>query len=88
MELRNLTPVNFSTVEALRKRYEAVLEGILTAGVGEGVFAIADTKVATMGIIAMLTGLNTWFRADGRLSFDEVEDLYWSMVRNAVGMRG
>ena len=88
MELRNLTSENFSTVEALRKRYEAVLEGILSAGVGEGVFAIADTKVATMGIIAMLTGLNTWFREDGRLSFDEVEDLYWSMVRNAVGMRG
>ena len=59
---------------------------MLFRSVGEGVFAIADTKVATMAIIAMLTGLNTWFREDGRLSFDEVEGLYWSMVRNSVGL--
>lgn len=41
-----------------------------------------------MGIIAMLTGLNTWFREDGRLSFTEVQDLYWGMVRNSVGLAG
>ena len=86
MELRNLEPDNFAEIEALRRRYEARLEDILKTGVGEGVFAIADTKVATMAIIAMLTGLNTWFREDGRLSFDEVEGLYWSMVRNSVGL--
>ena len=86
MELRNLSPENFEDVEALRRRYEATLEEILKAGVHEGVFSIPDTKVATMGIIAMLTGLNTWFRDDGRLSFSEVEDLYWGMVRNSVGL--
>ena len=88
MELRNLTSKNFETVEVLRRRYEGALEEILRSGVTEGAFAIADTKVATMGIIAMLTGLNTWFREDGRLSFDEVEDLYWGMVRNSVGLAG
>ncbi|NQY61368.1 TetR/AcrR family transcriptional regulator [Cognatishimia sp.] len=88
MELRNLTPKNFETVEVLRRRYEGALEEILRSGVTEGAFAIADTKVATMGIIAMLTGLNTWFREDGRLSFDEVEDLYWGIVRNSVGLAG
>ncbi|MEJ5217657.1 TetR/AcrR family transcriptional regulator [Cognatishimia sp. D5M38] len=86
MELRNLTPENFETVEVLRRRYEGALQEILQAGVAEGDFAIADTKVATMGIIAMLTGLNTWFREDGRLSFAEVQDLYWGMVRNSVGL--
>jgi hypothetical protein len=32
----------------------------------------------------MLTGVNTWFREDGRLSLDAVEEIYWQMVRKAV----
>jgi hypothetical protein len=33
----------------------------------------------------MLTGVNTWYRQGGRLSLEEVEDIYWNMVRRAVG---
>tara|TARA_R110002094_G_scaffold1589_3_gene6921 strand:- start:1281 stop:1865 length:585 start_codon:yes stop_codon:yes gene_type:complete len=84
MELRNLTPENFSEVEALRRAYEDRLEAILQDGVADGAFALADTKIATLAIIAMLTGVNTWFRAGGRLSLDEVVAQYWDMVRKAV----
>jgi hypothetical protein len=38
-----------------------------------------------MAVIAMLTGVNTWFREGGRLSLAEVEQIYWDMVRKAVG---
>ncbi|MBW4708475.1 TetR/AcrR family transcriptional regulator [Roseobacter sp. YSTF-M11] len=84
MELRNLTPENFTNIEALRKRYEDKLEAILRAGVSSGVFDVADTKIATLAVIAMLTGVNTWFRSGGRLSLQDVEDQYWQMVRKAV----
>lgn len=85
MELRNLTPQNFETIEALRRSYEDRLEAILTAGLSEGVFDVPDPKVTTLAVIAMLTGVTTWYRPDGRLSPDEVADLYWKMVRKAVG---
>ncbi|PYF09649.1 TetR family transcriptional regulator [Rhodobacter viridis] len=85
MELRNLSPENFAVIEALRKAYETELETILRAGQAEGVFALPDTKLATMAIIAMLTGVNTWFREGGRLSRETVETIYWDMVRKAVG---
>jgi AcrR family transcriptional regulator len=85
MELRNLTPENFSQIEALRRRYEDHLEAILQAGAAEGVFAVSDTKIVTLAIIAMLTGVNTWFRSGGRLSLNEVVAQYWDMVRKAVG---
>ncbi|WP_295509639.1 TetR/AcrR family transcriptional regulator [uncultured Sulfitobacter sp.] len=84
MELRNLTPENFSTVEALRRKYEDRLEDILRSGAATGDFAIADTKIATLAVIAMLTGVNTWFRAGGRLSLDQVIAQYWDMVRKSV----
>lgn len=86
MELRNLTDENFATIEALRRAYEDRLETILRDGVAEGVFAQADTKIATLAIIAMLTGVNTWFRAGGRLSLEEVTAQYWDMVRKAVAV--
>ncbi len=85
MELRNLNSVNFAEIETLRREYEDQLETILKQGVAQGMFEMADTKIATLAVIAMLTGVNTWFRAGGRLSLDEVTAQYWDMVRKAVG---
>lgn len=85
MELRNLNAKNFSRIEALRRTYEDGLERILRDGVARGVFHVEDTKIATLAIIAMLTGVNTWFRDGGRLSLQEVVAQYWGMVRRAVG---
>lgn len=84
MELRNLTPRNFARIETLRRAYEDELETILKDGVAAGRFAVSDTKIATLGLIAMLTGVNTWYRSEGRLSVAQVETIYWDMVRKAV----
>jgi AcrR family transcriptional regulator len=85
MELRNLTPENFEVIEKQRKLYESHLEQILDNGVSAGAFAVQDPKIATFAVIAMLTGINTWFREGGRLSLEAVQDQYWHMVRTAVG---
>ena len=86
MELRNLTEENFSRIEALRSAYETQLEDILHKGQAAGVFHVADTKIAAMAVIAMLTGVNTWYRSGGRLRLSEVEEIYWDMVRNTVSV--
>ena len=84
MELRNLTPENFAVIEGLRRRYEDQLEQILRDGTDEGCFQIADPKVATMAVIAMVTGVTTWYRTAGRLNEEEVAQIYWAMVQKAV----
>ncbi len=86
MELRNLEPENFTVIEALRRQYETQLEEILGRGQSAGVFDIPDRKLATMAIIAMLTGVNTWYRSGGRLDPDEIEEIYWQMVRRSVAV--
>ncbi len=85
MELRNLSPAHFAAIEALRGAYETELESILRTGQAAEVLSVPDTKLATMAIIAMLTGVNTWYREGGRLSRATVETIYWDMVRKAVG---
>lgn len=84
MELRNLSEENFVVIEALRKQYEDALEDILRRGQKAGVFTVPDTKLAMMALIAMLTGVNTWYREGGRLSRNKVEEIYWDMARKAV----
>lgn len=86
MELRNLTPENFAVIERLRHVYEQQLQDILDDGAASGVFAIPDSKVATLAIIAMLTGLTTWYRKGGRLPLVAIERIYVQMVRGAVGV--
>lgn len=88
MELRNLEPENFARIEGLRKRYETVLEDILRDGARSGALDVDDPKIAAMAVIAMLTGVNTWFRAAGRLSLGDVQDMYWDMVRRMVSAGG
>lgn len=88
MELRNLTPENFNVIEGLRRDYETRAEAILRRGVAEGRFAVAEPRIAAMALIAMLTGVNTWFREGGRLSLAEVEAVYWDMVRRMVANQG
>ncbi len=84
MELRNLSPENFAVVEGLRRVYEDQLEDILRAGMMAGVFDMREPKITAMAVIAMLTGVNTWYSPQGRLKLAEVEEIYWGMVRKTV----
>ncbi|MFT6024649.1 MAG: AcrR family transcriptional regulator [Ascidiaceihabitans sp.] len=85
MELRNLSEPNFALIEGLRRGYEERLRAILEAGQATGAWDVADAQIASFAVIAMLTGVNTWFRSGGRLRLDQVQDQYWQMVRKAVG---
>ncbi len=84
MELRNLNPGNFEIIEDLRRQYEDRLESILKSGRREGVFHFPDSKLTTLALIAMLTGVNTWYRHGGRLSPERVVEAYWEMVEKLV----
>jgi hypothetical protein len=84
MELRSLAPHNFAVIEALRRGYEDRLDAILQAGVAAGAFAVPDTRLATRALIAMLTGVTTWYRPDGPLGVEAVATIYATMACRAV----
>lgn len=84
MELRSLESENFSAIERLRRQYEQVPRSILERGAKDGSFDIIDPQISTMAIIAMLNGMTTWFRENGRLSLDEIEAIYVRLVGRLV----
>ncbi|MEM8836857.1 MAG: TetR/AcrR family transcriptional regulator [Pseudomonadota bacterium] len=85
MELRSLEDDNFRVVEALRKSYEHEIRDILETGRKRGIFDIKDAHVTAMALLAMVTGVTTWFKPTGRLSAQEIEEVYVAMVMQAVG---
>jgi AcrR family transcriptional regulator len=85
MELRNLSPGNFASIQSLRRRYEDALQAILRDGLAQGQFTLPDTKLTTLALIAMLTGVTNWYREGGRLTCGDVEAIYADMALRAVG---
>ena len=88
MELRNLAQDNFDKIESKRRQYEDLLQQTLEEGRNSGGFNLCDSKLSAYAIIAMLTGVTTWYRGDGRLSVDKIEEIYLCMVRGLVSQGG
>lgn len=83
-EIRSLEPKNYEAVVVLRGAYEGRLAEILNDGVSEGVFEVVDTQVATFAILALLTGLCTWYQPGGRLSREAIIAAHEKLVLSGV----
>ena len=83
-ELRSLSASNRRLIVAMRDRYERMLRGVLTAGVREGVFEIADVKLTSTAILMMCSGVSDWFVGQGRLKASLVAERYADLVIRLV----
>ena len=83
-ELRSLEPRNYEAIVALRGAYEQRLAAILTDGIEQGAFEVGDIQVATFAIIALLTGLCTWYRPGGRLTREAIVAAHEKLVLSGV----
>jgi AcrR family transcriptional regulator len=102
MELRSLEPEDYKRVVTLRRRYEKILQNILLEGVGQGLFRLgassrvpsnakvvarqAEITVTSFALLAMLTGVGTWFNESGRMAKQDLIHLYTQMVFQSLGV--
>jgi TetR/AcrR family transcriptional regulator, cholesterol catabolism regulator len=90
-EEKNLAPQALAEINALRRKFDHVLSGLLAEGVAAGEFQVADPSLAALAIGGMISWAYTWHRPGGRLSLKEMcvrmADLALQMVgvhRDAV----
>ena len=83
-EIRALEDEQRGAILALRDQYEAMLQSLLREGMEHDIFRQVDVKVASYALIAMCTEVATWFRPDGRLSVQQVIDLYTQMISGGL----
>jgi AcrR family transcriptional regulator len=79
-EIRALEGQNRDYIIALRDHYERLIQEILRDGMEQGIFRRSDIKVTSYALIAMCTAVATWFHPGGRLSVQQVIDLYSQLM--------
>lgn len=84
-EMRALTPANRAKIIAKRRRYEQTFCALLDDGVKAGVFTIADTKLTTIAILTLCSGVADWFKGEGRLDAEAVADRYVEIAERIAG---
>ncbi|MGE4340579.1 MAG: TetR/AcrR family transcriptional regulator [Pigmentiphaga sp.] len=83
-ELRSLSQENYLLVTGLRDRYENKLRQIIATGVEQDVFHVLDVKAASFAIIAMLTGVGSWYHPGGSLDYEHLVDIHEQLVLNML----
>ncbi len=83
-EIRALEGENRAYILTLRDRYESLLQELLRDGMERGVFRQGDVKVSSYAIIAMCTEVATWFKQGGRLTVQQVIDIYSQMITEGL----
>ncbi len=83
-ELRSLEPKNRRRIVTQRHAYENILADILTAGVKAKQFKTGDIRVSTYAILAMLTGICTWYMPKGRVDQEALIATHMRLVMAGV----
>ena len=86
-EEKHLSDPGLAEINALRKRFDRVLSGLLEEGSASGEFRIADVRVAALAIGGMVSWAYTWYQPDGRLPIEEVGEKLAHFALQLVGGR-
>jgi AcrR family transcriptional regulator len=83
-EIRSLEQENRARIISLRDTYDSLMQKLLRDGMQRGVFRQSDVKVTSYAIIAMCTEVASWFRPGGRLTVQQVVEIYCQMIMQGL----
>lgn len=86
-EFRSMDKAELAIVKLARRRHLAKLQHILEQGVRDGSLHCDEPKLLSRTIFMTLTHACAWYRAEGRLSLDQVIEHYCELVLRMVGCR-
>lgn len=87
-ELRGLTVEHCRSIVNQRDEYELIFQGLIRQGAGKGVFADVDVKILSYAILTLCTAGATWYKPSGRLTVDEIADIYENFIISGLKQGG
>jgi AcrR family transcriptional regulator len=84
-ELRGLKGENLRRIIEKRDQYERIIDNVIEFGERGGAFRVRDRKLTVYAIIEMCNQVGYWFKPRGRLSIDEVADVFAELGLRIVG---
>jgi len=70
---------------ARRDRFEGLWRSLLEQGVAQGAFRPLDVPIVASAFLGVMNGMLAWYRADGRLSSDQIADTFSDLF--LIGIR-
>jgi AcrR family transcriptional regulator len=83
-ELRSLNRAQRTRIVSLRHQYEQMFLKELEDGIRQGKFLPVDVHVTAYGILAMTTWVSAWYSPRGRLSLEEIAEIYTDNVLRGI----
>ena len=83
-ELRGISAEHYRDIVRKRDEYEAIFQALIRQGADEGVFADGDVKILSYAILTLCTAGATWYKPTGRLTADEIADIYENFIINGL----
>ena len=84
-KLRTISAEAAGIVDELGRSYERQWARLVSEGIEAGAFrADLDVTVSVKAVLGMLNATLAWFEPDGRLSLDELADLYVALAAGAL----
>jgi Tetracyclin repressor-like, C-terminal domain len=71
----------------MRDAYEGIFHRILELGRKSGGLRVVDVKIETYALMSLATAVAGWYRPDGRLSVDQIADIYSDLVLEGLRRR-
>jgi hypothetical protein len=71
-EWRNLPESSLERFITMRDQYEDGFRQIVKQGIQEDVFNDVGTKFAVLSVLSSVNWINEWYRADGKMSPEEI----------------
>lgn len=83
-EIRALEDEPRQEILTLRDDYEHLFQRLLQEGMDAGILRTSDVKITSYAIIAMCTEVASWFRTKGRLTVQQVIDIYSQIITEGL----
>jgi AcrR family transcriptional regulator len=87
-ELRGLGDVRYERALAIRDEYEGLFRSVLQRGRDTRGWKVSDVPIVTFAIATMASGVDVWYRDDGRLAPGRIAEMYAELALRMVGATG
>jgi AcrR family transcriptional regulator len=83
-ELNSLDPDHRETIVEVRRTTKRVMREAVRLGVQSGDFNVVDLEATTGAIISLAVDISRWYKPGGRLTADQIGELYADMAVRLV----
>lgn len=84
LEFRSLEPEFYARHIPNRDRFERMWRDLIQQGIDDGSFGCESASMAARGVLGVLNWTVTWYRHDGKMSIEQIADLFAHMFLHGL----